>query len=302
MATLQDYARHSAYSDPGPYSPLLDALPTDLPSLAAVVRNIVVHYRAAGITFTGDRLAEVDNRWLDRLLATDQRRFPGPLDAPRPLAERVAGCCRDFTLLAAAALRQHGVPARSRIGFAGYFAPDFHYDHVVVEYWNGDRWVYADAELDPARSWPFDPCDVPRLVGAHPGGTPPFETAAQVWTAHRRGEIDVDRYGVAPDMPFRGAPFARRYVLLELAHRERDELLLWDGWGAMEDSGDPGLIDEIAGLLLAADGGDEAAERELADRYRAGERLNPDGQVRSHSPTGNVVDVDLRSREPVPAG
>jgi len=31
-----------------------------------------------------------------------------------------------------AALRQQGIPARSRIGFVNYFAPDFHHDHVIA--------------------------------------------------------------------------------------------------------------------------------------------------------------------------
>lgn len=91
MSTLEDYARHSAYTDPGPYAALLDRLPTDINGLAAAVRNLIVHYRAAGISFTGERLAEVDHRWIDRLLATDQHRFGVPLTTPRPLPERVAG-------------------------------------------------------------------------------------------------------------------------------------------------------------------------------------------------------------------
>src|SRR5579859_7107237 len=182
MTSLDDYARQSRYTDPGPYASLLDDLPTDVRELAAVVRNVVVHYRASGIAFTADRLAEIDHRWLERLLATDQRRNAAPLAAPRAEADRVVGCCRDFTLLTVAALRHRGIPARSRVGFAGYFSPDFHTDHVIAEYWNGERWVFVDAELDPTETLPFDPADLPR-EGATPDGTPPFRTAAQVWTA-----------------------------------------------------------------------------------------------------------------------
>ena len=83
MSTLEEYAGHSAYTDPGPFASLLDPLPFDIRELTAVVRNVVVHYRAAGITFTGDRLAEIDHRWVERLLATDQRRFGAPLETPR---------------------------------------------------------------------------------------------------------------------------------------------------------------------------------------------------------------------------
>jgi hypothetical protein len=300
MPSLEEYARQSAFSNPGRYAELLDPLTAGVREIAAVVRNIVVHYRAAGITFTGDRLAEIDSRWIDRVLATDQGRFPVPLAEPRPPAERVAGCCRDFTLLTVAALRHHGVPARSRIGFAGYFDPNFHHDHVVVEYWDGTRWVFADAQLDPGSHWPFDTCDLPRLVGAKPAAPPVFATAAQTWSAYRRGDIDVDRYGVDPNLPIRGGWFVRNYVLQELAHRQRDELLLWDGWGAMAEelSGDLGLVDEVADLLLAADDGDASAERELSSRYAEDRRLNPGGRVTCRSPAGTVDTIDLGTREP----
>jgi hypothetical protein len=66
------------------------------------------------------------------------------------------------------------------------------------------------------------------------------------------------------------------YISSELAHRQRDELLLWDGWGAMADQlpDDLTLIDTIAALLVAADSGGEGAEVELAARYRTDPRLH----------------------------
>lgn len=290
MTTPQEFARHSRFTDPGEYAPLLEALPTDVRQLVGVTGGLVVHYRGARIPFTGDRLAEIDSRWAERLLATDQSRFPVPLTEPRPLEERVVGCCRDVTLLTVAALRQHGIPARSRVGFAAYFHEGFHADHVVVEHWDGQRWVLADAQLDQA-DWPFDTCDVP--CGAT---SAPFATAAQVWTAHRRGEVDVDRYGVGPDHPMRGGWFVANCVLRELAHRRRDELLLWDFWGALvttDDAVDVKSVDEVAALLLAADEGDEAAERELAHRYATDPRLPPGARVRCSSPSGVDTLVDL---------
>jgi hypothetical protein len=296
---VPDYRAQSPYSDPGRYAGLLDGLPSAVPDLTELVRNVLVHYRAAGITFTGDRLAEIDLRWLDRILATDQRRFGAPLHVPRPQEDRIAGCCRDFTLLTVAALRSRDVPARSRVGFCRYFAPDWHHDHVVAEYWTGRRWAFVDAQIGPEGPWPFDPNDLPYLVGAKPAETPYFITAAQAWTWFRRGEIDPDTYGVDPAMPFRGDWFIRDQVLHELAHRQRDELLLWDEWGAMgQDRGgeDLDLIDEVAALLLAADDGDESADRELARRYAADPRLHPAGRVTCLSPTGITTTVDLATR------
>ena len=304
---LAGYAVQSPFSDPGRHASLLDALPTDIRELMAVVRNVLVHYRASGIDLPPERLAAIDSRWVDRILDVDQARHGTPLGAPRAEVDRVACCCRDFTLLTMAALRHRGVPARSRIGFAGYFQPDWHYDHVVVEHWDGSRWVFSDAQIAPAAHWGFDPADVPRLVGSTPPRRPPFETAGQAWAAYRRGELDVSTYGVAPGLPFAGGWFVRDEVIYEVAHRYRDELLLWDAWGAIgPDSVDPvddvdsvddvELIDEVAALLLAADDGDEVAERELAERYAVDPRLHPGRAVTCLSPTGTESRVDLRRR------
>ncbi len=300
-------ARHSRFSDPGPYGHLLADLPTTVTALTAVVRNTITHYRS-GVEFAPGHLAEIDSRWVERILAADQARFPRALTDPRPAEQRVAGCCRDFTLLTVAALRQHGIPARSRIGFADYFYRDegFHADHVVVDYWDGQRWVFLDAQLDPTQDWGFDPADLPRLVGDRPPG--PMATAAQIWTAWRRGEIDDQRYGVGPDLPYRGAPFIRNYVIGELAHRQRDEMLLWDVWGAMSEqpagelTGDLDLVDEVAGLLLAADDGDAGAEADLERLYRADDRLRVGRECFCASPTGRLAWVDLRTRRARPVG
>ncbi len=303
--TVVDYARHSRFTDPGRYGDLLAVLPTDIGGIAAVVRNLIVHYRAGGVELAPERLAEIDNRWVDRILDTDQARFPQPLAQPRPYRDRVAGCCRDFTLLTVAALRQHGIPARSRIGFARYFFPErrFNADHVVVDWWDGAAWHYVDAQLDPAQDWGFDPLDLPRIVGPGPIDAAPFLTAAQVWTAYRRGEVDPADFGIFPGSPIGGPGFIRNYVIGELAHRQGDELLLWDVWGAMagerfdEVDGELDLIDEVATMLLAADAGDLVAEAELRRRYLDDDRLHPDGSVTCYSPTGTLTRIDLETRK-----
>ncbi|NUT36024.1 MAG: transglutaminase domain-containing protein [Hamadaea sp.] len=304
-----DYAKHTGYTDPGEHAALLDGLPADVPSIAEAVRNVLLHYRASGLELTAEHLLEVNNRWVERILAADQSRHPKPLAEPRPYAEHVAGCCRDYTLLSVAALRHKGIPARSRIGFASYFAEGFHHDHVVTEYWDGSRWIWTDTQLDPADThWAFDTTDMPR-----PGIGAPFATAAQVWTAIRGGGIDGASYGVDPDLPIRGPWFVFDYVLLELAHRQGDEVLLWDGWGIMSDrfgddlsTGDPehlALVDRIAELLLAADDEDAAtagaAEKELAALYAADARLRPGDKVACMTPNGDEYAVDLRTRESV---
>jgi hypothetical protein len=280
--------------------------------VGAAVRNLVVHYRASGLDFPPDRLAEIDSRWVQTMLDTLP---PGvPLSELRPAEQRIVGCCRDFTLLTVAALRARGIPARSRVGFAAYFDPDFHVDHVITEFHDGDRWVATDTQLDPAAGFPVDTADVPL-------GPEGLHTAAQSWLAFRRGEIDPETYGVGPGVPIRGPLMIRKYVLTELAHRFGDETLLWDFWGTDKtligdlgdrpladawpdlpswDSGDVTLIDEIASLLVAADAGDASAESRLATLYASDPRVHVGDTVTCHSPRGLRYDVDL-SRPTVPA-
>jgi hypothetical protein len=280
-----DYAIQTRFSDPGTYAGLYDALPDDIGEIAAVVRNLLIHYRAGGIEFTGERLAEIDNRWVSAILATDQERNGTALATPREPVDRVVGCCRDYTLVFVSMLRHKGIPARSRVGFADYFVEGFNPDHVVAEYFDGDRWVPIDAELDPADpQYPFDVADLPRGR---------LRSAAEVWRGYRDGELDGDRFGAdpSPDRPLKlhGGWFIRNYVHYQLAHLNGDELLLWDNWGAMTDTldgADLELTDRIADLMIASDNGDETAGKQVNDLYRTDPRLTFAGRSFVTSPAG----------------
>ena len=288
-----DHTAQTACSDPGPWAALVTEVEPTIAAVSAMARNVVAHYRAQEAVLPAATRGDVDLRWVEAILGADQARHGTPLTAPRPVAERVQGCCRDHTLLSVAALRAHGVPARSRVGFAGYLSrDDWHHDHVIVEAWLDGAWRRFDPEFD-----------------ATPAG-PAFETAAEVWLGHRRGELDVERYGVAAGLGLGGDWFVHGYVIAEVAHRFGDELLLWDQWGAM--TGDLAtappdrieLVDEVAGLLVQADGGDVDAERTLLARYRADDRLHPGPRLHSFSPSGarTVVDLARRTTEPFEIG
>ncbi len=295
----QEWVAHSPYSDPGPHAAVLRGLGTAPADVHAAAAGLIAHYRAETATLDPARLPTIDLRWLDRILEVGLEVSSAPLPG-RPHADRIAGCCRDHTLLGVGLLREHGVPARSRIGFARYFFPGDGVDHVVVERWDGERWVRSDPELDaafgaaPPAGDPFDPFDMPTGLDS------PFPTAAELWAAHRRDGLDLTRYGVAGVPELAGRDFVRGYVLLEVAHRRRDELLLWDVWGAELDgttSDDADVLaDEVADLLLRADAGDVAAEDELADRYAGDARLHPGPRVRTLSPLGREGWTDLAAR------
>src|SRR6185437_6158275 len=99
------YTAHSQMTDPAERAPLLDALPADPARLVAAVSGLLLH--PLFVTPLGI----------------------APLDVTRPPDRRFIGICRDYALLACAALRHHRVPARLRVGFASYFTPGYLEDH-----------------------------------------------------------------------------------------------------------------------------------------------------------------------------
>lgn len=268
--------RHTAYSNPGPWGHLLDAVDPDVESVSAAARNVIVHYRQAMADLPAHTREDIHGRWLVRTLARDQARHGVALTEPRELTGRVQGCCRDHTLLACAVLRHHGVAARGRVGFARYLNPDFCHDHVVVEARlpdAGGAWVRFDPEITGPHGSLETPTDMPV------GPDSDFPTAAEVWRGWRAGDLDAGLFGVAPGTPARGPWFIQNYVVRDVAHRHGDELLLWDVWGEMADPAAPlpaelvALTDRVAALTVEADAGDPAAETELTSLYTA--RLRP---------------------------
>lgn len=295
--SVVDHTKQTAYSDPAGHAALFDDIDPTIEAVSAMSRNVVAHYRAQAQLLPPDSRDDIELRWVASILETDQRRHGLPLTVERRVEQRVQGCCRDHTLLAVAALRHHGIPARSRVGFASYLSETtWQHDHVIVEAWLGGRWRRFDPEFGVSLPRLADPTDIDA------GDASPFLTASRVWLAHRAGALDVSRFGVAEGLGIDGDWFVYGYVIVEAAHRFGDELLLWDQWGAMHgDLGraparDLDLIDDVARLLVRADDGDLLAEAELLSRYRDDEGLHPGAIVRSYSPNGGSFAVDLERR------
>jgi hypothetical protein len=74
---------------------------------------------------------------------------------------------------------------------------------------------------------------IPGPLDLEIGDQAPFRTAAQVFALRRSGRIDPASYGVTSGSPFSGEQFVVGEVFYEVAHRYGDEVLLWDGWGAL---------------------------------------------------------------------
>jgi hypothetical protein len=168
-----------------------------------------------------DRNLRTVARIIETLAARDDR----PLTERRHISHYLYGTCHDFALLSAATLRENGVPARLRVGYAGYFIPGKWEDHWVCEYRSGDRWTLLDGQLGPiARDSfkiSFPVADIP------PTG---WRSAASIWRAIQAGTVDENTCGVS-FVGIQGRWFVASAILRDAAALAGIEGLPWDYWG-----------------------------------------------------------------------
>jgi hypothetical protein len=284
------YASQSRVTEPGTMSHCLTDLPDDLAALQRVARGLVIHYRAEKPSAHGipeERLAEIDSRYAETMLARLAELDDRPLTEARPPKERLVGCCRDFTVLFLTMARGLGIPARARVGFATYFIPAFKVDHEVAEVWDaGDRrWRLVDAELDddhidPNDGAQVDPLDVPRDR---------FLVAGTAWQRCRAGDADPETFLVAPDLDIedtRSWPYLRHNLVHDLAALNKLEMILWDSWGLI---GQEQLAERELELLDRAARATVSADPDLSELRRLYDDepvLKVPATVTSYSPLG----------------
>lgn len=249
------YAQHSVITDPGGYASLFDPLPRNIPVLVKVVQGLLLHLlwaKSYHVWISEERRHEIYLRsipeMLERILALDS----SPLWIPRPTDERLIGICRDFGVLLVSILRHQGVPARLRVGFAGYFrSPELRFwDHRIAEYWDEqrERWILVDPQIDDIQrqtiGLDFDPLNIT--------ADSPFHLAGDVWRQCRAGKGNAQEYGDSPED--RGMPPIRYALLHDLDALNKVELVGFDAWHTLIDKPEEELAEEERAFL------DQAAE------------------------------------------
>lgn len=268
------YSRPAGFTSPGSHASALAGLPADPAALAEVAHGLIVHEHMAGMygfELPAQRRASVHlrpvSRLLDRAFAEDGR----PLDVAREPSARVAGNCRHFTVFTVAALRAHGVPARARCGFGGYFGTGWYEDHWVCEYRDAatGHWTLADAQIDDVQRKVFglemDVLDLSR---------DDFLVAGDAWRRCRAGLADPGTFG-ASQLGESGYWWIADNLLRDVAALNNVEMLPWDIWGEMlrpdeePDEAQLAFFDQLAALTTDPDAG----FAELTARYQADPRL-----------------------------
>ena len=272
LPILDYYAEPTWMTEPGEHAALLAALPADPAELARRIQGLLLHEHwapAYGQTLSAERRSESQIRPVAQML----ERLGGV--EPRAVEQRLVGVCRHFSVLATAAFRAHGIPARARCGFGAYFNAGQFADHWVVEYWRAaeQRWARVDTQIDALQAKvlkpDFDLLDVPHDR---------FVIAGDAWVDCRAGRADPNAFGI---FDMRGLWFIAGNLLRDFAALNNAELLPWDVWGAMDRPDEPpsaehlAFLDGVAELTRAPD----ARFAELRAVYESDPRLRVPAKV-----------------------
>ena len=168
-ATLEFYKEHSVITNPGRYTYLYNTLPETVPQLSQVVQGLLLHEfhtNRYGVNLSEQRKKEARLREVENIIQRAMELSEKPLIQPRNPENRVISNCRDYAVLMCSFLRDKGISARVRVGYAIYFE-ELHQYHWICEYWNQEKseWVQVDAQLDDVQKRyyeiDFDPFNVP---------------------------------------------------------------------------------------------------------------------------------------------
>ncbi|MBI4899663.1 MAG: transglutaminase domain-containing protein [Actinobacteria bacterium] len=292
----QTYVAQSPVTDPGAFAWWVAELPGDVASLRRASSQLVFHYWADGeFAANGippERGREVDTRYVDDILGILHDRSAAPLSEPRSPSERFVGCCRDFAALFVSFARAHGIPARSRVGFSGYFVDGWWLDHVVAEVWDDEqhRWRLVEAQVpadyrDVVTGDVLPVMDVPRDR---------FLTGGLAWRAARAGRLDPERFVVNPQLEeaaLRSWSYLAHNLVLDLAALGRREMILWDEYGVLTGplrDTDLQVLDELAA------GTSDDVDSDLVGSWLHIDPFRVPEQLTSYSPRSGPRQVTLR--------
>jgi hypothetical protein len=228
---LDYYVQHSRITDPGKYVHLFDDVPSGIPDLVKTVQGLVVSLQwedAYGLDTPRERHKEIYLRTVPEMLRCILEMDPSSLAVKRPPEKRKVSLCRDFAVLLVSMLRHQNVPARARVGFAGYYRAKIprYWDHRIAEYWNEalNRWVLVDAMTEKPilerLRFKIDPLNV--------DSSSQFLLAGDVWQRCRAGKADPQQFGDSPDDL--GTPPIRYALLHDFDYLNKNELVGFDAW------------------------------------------------------------------------
>jgi hypothetical protein len=192
---LDVFKEQSTYTDPGNYAFLYEGLPSSPEDISDIIHKQLIHPAAVhvqNISLTKEQMKDEKNcQTMKEILKTLQGRKPVGFSLLRKPEHRVVNNCCGHALFMASVLKNLGIPARLRCGFAPYLFDGFSCDHTIVEVWMDGRWRLMDADATNLhirnRGYNFNVYDIPYEL---------FDFGWEAWQRVRQEEDPIERYRI----------------------------------------------------------------------------------------------------------
>ncbi|HED37913.1 MAG TPA: hypothetical protein ENI76_06685 [Ignavibacteria bacterium] len=259
---------------------VFDSFPEEIPKLCRIIQGLLIHpdiiKELYNLNLPQSRMNDRKLKTVQELLDKARKLDNYPLFVSRDPQKRVVAICKHFSMLLCSILREKGIPARSRCGFATYFQGGWFEDHWICEYWDTarKRWIRVDSQIDDIQAVAYHVdrnrinfFDLPRGV---------FFPAGVLWKLYRDGFVEgkVEGYSLEPDLfgewYIRGNLLRDFFSLNEIEYLYSEEDLLMDKNRKLNNK-ELRLLDKIAEYTSKPD----INFRKLRELYKDNKDLTP---------------------------
>jgi hypothetical protein len=230
----------------------------DIPGIRDTIHHLLIHPEVLhlyNLNLPSDRISDRSLKTVSNIIGRIRQIKKQPLPVYRDPADRVVNICRQFAMFLCSVLREKGIPARCRCGFATYFVNGWFEDHWICEYWNKKekRWLMVDPQLDDLQ---ILECHIDRdnlnLTDLLPGS---FFPGGAIWKMYRQGLISGQLCGFSLEKGDQGEWYIRGNMLrdyfalnkMEYTYREINNLM---DRNYLPNEEELLLLDKIADLTL----------------------------------------------------
>jgi len=131
-----------------------DSFPNNILKICKIIQGLLIHpiplKELYNLKLPQSRINDRKLRTIQEVIEKAKILDNSPLHITRNPKKRVVSICRIYSMLLCSILREKGISARARCGFATYFLGGWFEDHWICEYWNEKqkRWIRVDSQID----------------------------------------------------------------------------------------------------------------------------------------------------------
>lgn len=198
MKNIQDYYKSQGVRTKVEDNAFTD-FPKDIKDISTIIQGLLVHPGILNLYGLDNLIDGTSIKTVGDVIDKIKKVNSKSLLENRNPDERVVAICKHFSMFMCSVLREQGIPARTRCGFATYFVKGFYEDHWICEYWNEkeNKWNIVDAQINDIQMLGLnlkrDKIDFTNLKKGE------FFPAGILWKLYRLGLLDGNLCGYSLD-------------------------------------------------------------------------------------------------------